>query len=174
MSSAAKLGEEPDVYKILVYNQLTPDEVAKTTFPIEKLIFWDITASLPGKNAVDAPHLTVYWYGPHVSTEEGKVVHMKSVKIDPKYTDSIRAVVEKKVGGTASEREKGVEFKDFTMKLSYENLVDLAKSIAKVGNLNCELSLEFGRVTKAEKANSSFPKTKILGEKALEGEERAN
>ncbi len=166
--SAAKLGEEPDIFKILVYNQLTSDEVAKASLPIDKLIYWDITASLRGKTAVDAPHVTVYWYGPHVSSEKGTVVHMKSVKIDPKFTESIREVVESKVGGTASVKENGVEFKDFIMKISYNELADLARTIGEKGNLSCEISLEYGKVTKEEKHSSSFPKTKILGEKALE------
>jgi hypothetical protein len=172
LSTAAKLGAEPEVYKILVYNQLTPDEVEKTNIPIEKLIFWDITASLPGKTAVDAPHISIYWYGPHVSTEEGKIVRMKSVKLDEKYTESIRRIVTEKVGGTVSEKENGVEFKDFTFKTSYNNIVDLSRAISKIGKLTCEITLEFGKVTKAEKANSTFPKTKVLGEKALEEESK--
>jgi hypothetical protein len=165
---SSKFGEEPDLYKILVYNQLTADEVEKANLPVEKLIYWDITASLPGKNPTDAPHVTVYWYGPNVSTEKGKVIHMKSVKLDPKYTDTIRSIVARKVGGSESERENGVEFKDFTMKTDYREISELAKAIESSGKLSIELSLEFGKVTKQEKQSSSFPKTKILGEKALE------
>ena len=162
------LGVEPNTYKIISYNQLTPDEVMKTNYPLQKLIFWDITASMPGKTAVDAPHVMVYWYGPTISSEKGTVVHFKSVKIDPKFTESIRQVVTSRVGGSASEREGGIEYKDYTMKISYESIASLAKEIEKVGKLACEMTLEFGLVTREEKAVSTLPKTKVLGEKAVQ------
>ncbi|GEM_PF-1937231 len=164
-----KLGEEPEIYKILVYNQLTPEEVEKSNLPIEKLIYWDITASLPGQSPTEAPHVTIYWYGPNVSiTEKGKIVHLKSVKVDSKFTEKIKEIVASKVGGEISEKEHGFEFKDFSMQLSYDAISDLARSIRSLGNMAVELSLEFGKVTKEEKNRSSFPKTKILGERALE------
>ncbi|MGI0080763.1 MAG: hypothetical protein ACRECH_14220 [Nitrososphaerales archaeon] len=162
------LGVEPNTYKIISYNQLTPDEVLKTNYPIRKLIFWDITASVPGKSAVDAPHVTVYWYGPNVSAEKGRIVHFKSIKIDPKFTESIRVAVARVVGGSSSEKEGGVEYKDFTMKINYEAIASLAKELERVGKLACEVTLEFGLVTKEEKAASTLPKTKVLGEKAVQ------
>ncbi|MHB1869088.1 MAG: hypothetical protein ACYCPP_09115 [Nitrososphaerales archaeon] len=33
---ASHLGVEPDMYKVLVYNQLSPDEVAKANLDIKK------------------------------------------------------------------------------------------------------------------------------------------
>ena len=77
-------------------------------------------------------------------------------------------MVEKLVGGTASPREMGTEFKNFTMKISYDAITNLAKSIQAAGRLASECSLEFEMLTKEEKAASTLPKTKILGEKALE------
>ena len=59
---SSPFGVEPQVYKVLVYNQLTPDEVVKTNIDVKKLTFWDVTASNPGKSAVDDPHISVYWY----------------------------------------------------------------------------------------------------------------
>ena len=165
---SSPFGEEPQVYKVLVYNQLTPDEVSKTNFDIKKLTFWDVTSSLPGKTSVDDPHISVYWYGPNVSSEKGFIIHMKGHKLDEKFTAPIREVVEKLVGGTASPREMGTEFKNFTMKISYDAIANLAKSIQTAGRLASECSLEFEMVTKEEKAASTLPKTKILGEKALE------
>jgi hypothetical protein len=161
-------GEEPQVYKVLVYNQLTPDEVSKTNIDIKKMTFWDVTAGIPGATSVDDPHVSVYWYGPNVSAERGFIIHMKGHKLDEKFTEPIRAVVEKMVGGTSSSRENGTEFKDFTMKINYTTITNLAKSIQIAGKLAAECSLEFEMVTKEEKANSTLPKTKILGEKALE------
>ncbi|MHB1909005.1 MAG: hypothetical protein ACYCQJ_09075 [Nitrososphaerales archaeon] len=162
------LGVEPNKYKIISYNQLTTEEVLKTNYPIQKLIFWDVTASMPGKTAVDAPHITVYWYGPGVSSDKGKVVRMKSTKLESKYTDSIKNVVASKVGGETSQKEGATEFKDFTMKISYESIADLAKTIEQTGKLATEITLEFGMVTKEEKAGATLPKTKILGEKPLQ------
>ena len=165
---SSPFGTEPDVYKVLVYNQLTPDEVAKSNIDIKKLSFWDITAAIPGKSSVEDPHISVYWYGPGVSSEKGFVIHLKGHKLDPRFSDPISAIVQQKVGGELSTKENGSEFKNFTMKISYESISDLAKSIQAVGKLNSECSLEFEMVTKAEKASSTLPKTKILGEKALE------
>jgi len=165
---SSPFGEEPQMYKVLVYNQLTPDEVAKANIDIKKLTFWDITSSLPGKSSVDDPHISVYWYGPNVSSEKGFIIHMKGHKLDEKFTAPIREVVERVVGGTISSREGGSEFKDFTMKIGYESIMSLAKSIQNAGRLASECSLEFEMVTKEEKAASTLPKTKILGEKALE------
>lgn len=165
---ASPFGVEPEIYKVLVYNQLTPDEVSKTNIDIKKLTFWDITAAMPGKSAVDDPHISIYWYGPTVSSEKGFVIHMKGHKLEDKFTEPIRAVVEKMVGGTVSSREMGTEFKNFTMKINYDSIADLAKSIQTAGRLSSECSLEFEMVTKEEKAASTLPKTKILGEKALE------
>ncbi len=162
------MGVEPNRYKIISYNQLTPDEVLKTNYPIEKLIFWDITASMPGKSAVDAPHVTVYWYGPNVSAEKGRIVHFKSIKIDPKFTASVREVVTRVVGGSASEKEGGIEYKDYVMKISYEAISSLAKELERAGGLACEVTLEFGLVTKEERAASTLPKTKVLGEKPVQ------
>lgn len=165
---SSPFGVEPQVYKVLVYNQLTPDEVARTNIDVKKLTFWDVTASLPGMTAVDDPHISVYWYGPDVSAEKGFIVHLKPQKLDEKFVSPIRAVVEKIVGGTVSSKENGSEFKDFTMKISYTTIADLARAIQGAAKLNCECSLEFEMVTKEEKAASTLPKTKILGEKALE------
>jgi hypothetical protein len=165
---SSPFGEEPQIYKVLVYNQLTPDEVSKTNIDIKKMTFWDITASLPGKSSVDDPHISVYWYGPTVSSEKGFVIHMKGHKLDEKFTGPIKEVVEKIVGGEASSREMGTEFKNFTMKINYDAITNLAKSIQAAGRLASECSLEFEMVTKEEKATSTLPKTKILGEKALE------
>jgi len=165
---SSPFGVEPQVYKVLVYNQLTPDEVSKTNFDIKKLTFWDITASLPGKSSVDDPHVSVYWYGPNVSSEKGFVIYMKGHKLDQKFTEPIRDVVEKIVGGTPSSKEMGTEFKNFVMKINYDSITNLAKSIQSAGRLAAECSLEFEMVTKEEKAASTLPKTKILGEKALE------
>lgn len=123
---------------------------------------------MPGRSSVDDPHVSVYWYGPKVSAEKGFVIHMKGHKLDEKYTEPIRGIVEKIVGGTVSARENDSEFKGFTMKISYATIADLAKSIQSVGKLASECSLEFEMVTKEEKASSNLPKTKILGEKALE------
>lgn len=162
------MGVEPNKYKIISYNQLTSDEVLKTNYPIQKLIFWDITASMQGGTAVDAPHVTVYWYGPTVSAEKGSVVHFKSIKIDPKFTEAIRQAVTARVGGSVSEREGGVEYKDFVMKISYEAIASLAKELERVGKLACEVTLEFGLVTKEERAASTLPKTKVLGEKPVQ------
>ncbi len=153
---------------MLVYNQLTAEEVAKANIDIRKVTFWDITASVPGSTAVDAPHISVYWYGPEVSTEMGRVIHLKTLKLDPKYAEPIRTAVGSKVGGTASEKEGGVEFRDYTMKINYASLVDLAKTIQQAGKVACETTIEYEMVTKEEKANSGLPKTKILGEKAAE------
>jgi hypothetical protein len=165
---ATPFGEEPQVYKVLVYNQLTPDEVSKTNIDIKKLTFWDVTASMPGKSSVDDPHISVYWYGPNVSSEKGFVIHLKGHKLDEKFTEPIRSVVEKIVGGETSSREMGTEFKNFTMKINYDSITNLAKQIQTAGRLNSECSLEFEMVSKEEKAGSTLPKTKILGEKALE------
>lgn len=161
-------GVEPEVYKVLVYNQLTPDEVLKTSIEIKKLTFWDITAALPGQTSVDDPHISVYWYGPTVSSEKGFVIHLKGHKLDEKFTEPIRAIVEKTVGGTVSYRDMGTEFRNFTMKINYGSISDLAKSIQSAGRLASECTLEFEMVTKEEKAASTLPKTKILGEKVLE------
>lgn len=165
---SSTFGEEPEKYKVFVYNQLTPDEVAKANIDVRKVSFWDITAGVPGATAVDAPHVSIYWYGPNVSAEQGKVIHMKGWKLDPKYTEPIKAVVTTKVGGTVSERDGGIEFKDYTMKISYASVADLAKSIEQAGKLASEVTIEYEMISKEEKANSSLPKTKILGEKALE------
>ncbi|MHB8568049.1 MAG: hypothetical protein ACYC7D_11690 [Nitrososphaerales archaeon] len=165
---ASTFGVEPEKYKVFVYNQLTPDEVAKANIDVRKVTFWDITASVPGATAVDAPHISVYWYGPNVSTEKGLIIHLKGWKLDPKYTTPIKNVVASKVGGTASDKEGGVEFKDFTMKINYASIADLAKSMEQAGKLACELSLEYEMISKEERANSTLPKTKILGEKAVE------
>jgi hypothetical protein len=162
------LGVEPNTYKILSYNQLTPEEASKTNYPIQKLIFWDITASMQGQTAVDAPHVTVYWYGPKVSSERGKIVHFKSIKIDPKFTEPIAQVIAAKVGGTASEKEGGIEYKDFEMKISYDSIASLAKDVERIGKLAAEITLEFGLITKEERAASTLPKNKILGEKAVQ------
>lgn len=162
------LGVEPNRYKMISYNQLTPDEVLKTNYPLQKLIFWDITSSLPGKSTTDAPHITVYWYGPNVSSDKGFVIRMKSTKIDPKYTEPIAQVITTKVGGEVSQKEGATEFRNFTMKLSYKSIADLANSIATAGKLTTETTLEFAMVTKEEKASSTLPKTKILGEKPLQ------
>jgi len=165
---ASPFGEEPQIYKVLVYNQLSPEEVSRTNIDIRKLTFWDITASLPGKSSVDDPHISVYWYGPSVSSEKGFIIHLKGHKLDEKLTEPIRATVEKIVGGTPSSREMGTEFKNFTMKIAYDSISNLAKSIQSAGRLASECSLEFEMVTKEEKAGSTLPKIKILGEKALE------
>ncbi len=162
------LGVEPNKYKMISYNQLTSEEVLKTNYPIEKLVFWDITSSLPGKSATDAPHITVYWYGPHVSSDKGFVIRMKSIKIEPRYTQPISTVVSEKVGGEVSQKEGATEFRNFTMKISYKDIADLANAIAAAGKLATEITLEFGMVTKEEKASASLPKTKILGEKPLQ------
>jgi len=165
---SSPFGEEPKIYKVLVYNQLTPDEVLKTNLDIKKLTFWDITSGVPGKSSVDDPHISVYWYGPTVSAEKGFVIHLKGHKLEEKFTEPIRGVVEKMVGGTSSAREMGTEFKNFTMKINYESIANLAKAVQSAGRLVSECSLEFEMVTKEEKAASTLPKTKILGEKALE------
>ena len=162
------LGVEPNKYKMISYNQLTPEEVMKTNYPIQKLIFWDVTASLPGKSASESPHITVYWYGPNVSSDKGFVIRMKSVKIDSKYTDPIREVVTTMVGGDISTKEGGTEFKNFTMKISYASIADLARAIEKSGKLSTETTLEFGMITKEERAQATLSKTKILGEKPLQ------
>jgi hypothetical protein len=162
------LGVEPDAYRVLVYNQLSPDEVAKTNIDVRKVSFWDITASLPGASAVDAPHISVYWYGPGVSKEGGRIIHVKSLKLPQKYTEPISTLIETKVGGIPSEREGGIELKDFTMKISYANIADLAKSMQEVAKVACEVTLQFEMVKKEERASSTLPKTKILGEKPLE------
>ncbi len=162
------LGVEPNKYKMISYNQLTPDEVQKVNYPIEKLVFWDVTASLPGKSASEAPHISVYWYGPKVSSDKGFVIRMKSVKLEPKYVDPIGLIVASKVGGTASTKEGATEYRNFTMKISYSTIADLARLIEKSGKLATEVTLEFGMVTKEEKAASTISKTKILGEKPLQ------
>jgi hypothetical protein len=165
---SSPFGEEPSTFKVLVYNQLSPEEVAKANIDIRKVSFWDITASMPGRTAVEDPHISVYWYGPKVSVEKGRVIHMKSHKLDEKFTEPIQAIVAAKVGGTQSAREGGVEFKDFTMKINYAEIADLAKAIQNSGKLSCECTLEYEMVTKEERAASTVPKLKVLGEKALE------
>ncbi|MDA4112128.1 MAG: hypothetical protein OK439_06280 [Thaumarchaeota archaeon] len=165
---SSPFGVEPQIYKVLVYNQLTPEEVLKTNYDVKKMTFWDVSASIPGKTSVDDPHISVYWYGPNVSAEKGFIIHLKPHKLDEKFITPIRSVVEKIVGGQVSSKENGSEFKDFTMKISYSAIADLAKAIQNAGKLNCECSLEFEMITKEERAASTLSKTKILGEKALE------
>jgi hypothetical protein len=165
---ASHFGEEPDMYKVLVYNQLSPDEVAKTNIDIKKVSFWDISAGIPGSSSVDDPHVSVYWYGPNVSAEKGLVIHMKGHKLDTKYTDPIAQVVASKVGGTPTTKDSETEFKNFTMKINYASLADLAKEIQRAGKLNSECTLEFEMVSKQEKTQLTLPKTKLLGEKPLE------
>ncbi|MGH2638868.1 MAG: hypothetical protein ACRDF4_06255 [Rhabdochlamydiaceae bacterium] len=161
-------GEEPSIYKVLVYNQLAPDEVAKANIDVKKVSFWDISASVPGKTGVDDPHISVFWYGPHVSSERGLIIHLKSHKLDAKYSDPIKALVASKVGGSATTKDNETEFKNFAMKISYGALAELAKAMQDAGKLSCECSVEYEMVTKEEKAGSTLPKTKILGEKPLE------
>lgn len=165
---ASHLGQEPDMYKVLVYNQLTPEEVAKTNLDIRKVTFWDVSASIPGSTAVDDPHLSVYWYGPNVSAEKGLIIHLKGHKLDTKYIEPISQVVAAKVGGTATTKGSETEFKNFTMKINYASIADLAKEIQKAGKLNSECTLEFEMISKEEKAQLTLPKTKLLGEKPLE------
>jgi len=165
---SASFGVEPEAYRALVYNQLSPEEVLKASIDVKKVSYWEVTASIPGSSAVDSPHISVYWYGPNVSIERGRIVHMKSLKLDPKYADPIKSVMIGKIGGTPAEKEGGVEFKDFTMKISYASIAALAKSMQEAGRVACEVTLEYEMVTKEEKANSNLPKTKILGEKPLE------
>jgi hypothetical protein len=162
------LGVEPNRYKMISYNQLTAQEVEKTNYPIQKLNFWDITASVPGKSAVDAPHITVYWYGPEVSSDRGHIIRLKSIKLEDKYSDPIKELVASKVGGTMSSKEGGTEFKDFSMKISYGSIAELARSMEQAGKLACEVTLEFAMVTKEERSAATLPKTKILGEKPLQ------
>ena len=164
---ASHLGEEPEMYKVLVYNQLSPDEVSKTNIDIKKVSFWDISAGIPGNTSVDDPHVSVYWYGPNVSAEKGLIIHMKGHKLDHKYTDPIAQIVAAKVGGTQTTKDAETEFKNFTMKINYATLADLANEIQKAGKLNSECTLEFEMISKQEKAQSTLPKLKILGEKPL-------
>ena len=165
---SASFGVEPEAYRVLVYNQLTPEEVIKANIDVRKVSFWEVTASIPGSSAVDSPHISVYWYGPGVSTEKGRIIHMKSLKLDPKYADPIKSVVTGKVGGTPTEKESGIEFRDFTMKINYSSIAALARSIQEAAKISCEATLEYEMVTKEEKTNSALPKNKILGEKPLE------
>jgi len=162
------LGIEPEAYRVLVYNQLTPEEVEKANIDVKKVTYWEVTASIPGSSAVDSPHISVYWYGPNVSSEKGKIVHMKSLKLDPKYADPIKSAMAQKIGGTATEKEGGTEFKDFTLKINYLSISALARSMQQTGKIFCEVALEYEMVSKEEKAKSTLPKTKILGEKPLE------
>ena len=165
---ASHFGEEPDTYKVLVYNHLSPEEVSKANIDIKKVSFWDITASMPGKTAVDDPHISVYWYGPNVSSEKGLVVYLKGHKLDKKFTDPIRDVVARTVGGTATTKDAETEFKNFTMKINYAAISSLAEAIQKSGSLKCDCTLEYEMVSKEEKEQSTIPKLKILGEKPLE------
>lgn len=168
LEMASHFGEEPDTYKVLVYNHLSPEEVSKANIDIKKVSFWDVTASMPGKTAVDDPHISVYWYGPHVSAENGLVVHLKGHKLDTKFTDPIKDVVASRVGGTATTKDAETEFKNFTMKINYAAISSLAEEIQKAGSLKCDCTLEYEMVSKEEKAQSTIPKLKILGEKPLE------
>ena len=93
---------------------------------------------------------------------------MKSVKLDPKYVEPIGQIVGSMVGGTSSIKEGATEYRNFTMKISYSAIADLARSIEKSGKLATEITLEFGMVTKEEKTASTISKTKILGEKPLQ------
>lgn len=162
------LGVEPKRYKIISYNQLSPEEVTKSNYPIEKLVFWDVTASIPGKSASEAPHISVYWYGPKISSDKGFIVRMKSVKLDQKYVESVRAVVSEMVGGEEGSKEGATEFKNFTMKITYASIAKLAVAMEKATRLATETTLEFGMVTKEEKEGSTISKTKILGEKPIQ------
>jgi hypothetical protein len=165
---ASHFGEEPDTYKVLVYNQLSPEEVSKANIDIRKVSFWDISASMPGKTAVDDPHISIYWYGPNVSSEKGLIIHLKGHKLDSKFTDPIREIVAARVGGTATTKDAETEFKNFTMKINYASIGALAQEIEKAGKVKCDCSVEYEMVSKEEKAQSTLPKTKILGEKPLE------
>ena len=165
---SASFGEEPSVYKVLVYNQLTPEEVSKANIDITKVSFWDVSASIPGNTAGDDPHISVYWYGPRVASEHGSVIYTKSHKLDPRFTDPIKSVIASKVGGTQTIKDHETAFKDFSMKINYASIADLARAIEQAGKLNCECTLEYEMISKEEKSSSALPKTKILGEKALE------
>lgn len=167
-SSPAPFGEEPSIYKVLVYNQITPEEIAKANIDVKKVSFWDITASLPGNSAVDDPHVSIFWYGPKVSSEKGLVVHMRGHKLESKYTESILAAVTPKIGGTPATKDNETTFKDFTMKINYASIADLARAVQSTGNMKCECTVEYEMVTREERAASTLPKTKVLGEKALE------
>lgn len=168
MNLSMGLGVEPSKYKVISYNQLVPDDVAKTNYPIEKLIFWDITASIPGKSASESPHISVYWYGPHVSSDKGFVIRLKTIQLEPKYARPISEIVAAMVGGEVSTREGASEFKNFKMMISYASIAELARAIEQGGRLSTEITLEFGMITKEEKAAATLQKTKILGEKPLQ------
>ncbi len=156
------------MYKVLVYNQLSPEEVARANIDIKKVTFWDISASVPGQTAVDDPHISVYWYGPNVSSEKGLIVHLKGHKLDAKHVEPIQGVVSSIVGGTPTRKDLETEFKNFTMKINYVSIANVANEIQKAGKLKCECTLEYEMITKEEKAQSTLPKIKILGEKPLQ------
>jgi hypothetical protein len=123
---------------------------------------------MPGMTGVDDPHISVYWYGPNVSSERGLVIYMKGHKLDDKFTTPIKDVVAVRVGGTASTKDSETEFKNFTMKINYASIGALANEIQKAGKVKCDCTLEYEMITKEEKAESTLPKSKILGEKPLE------
>ena len=86
---------------------------------------------------------------------------MKGHKLNRKYTDPIAQIVSAKVGGTQTTKDVETEFKNFTMKINYVSLADLANEIQKAGKLNSECTLEFEMISKEEKAQSTLPKLKI-------------
>ena len=72
------------------------------------------------------------------------------------------------MGGTDTSKDAETEFKNFTMKINYAAISSLAEEIQKAGSLKCDCTLEYEMVSKEEKAQSTIPKLKILGEKPLE------
>jgi hypothetical protein len=160
------LSRPPEILKVLVYSTLTTEEVTKCNLPIEKLIFFDITGSLPGTMPVESPHVSVYWYGPNVSSEQGRSILFKSTKIEPQHTKALKNVIHSKVGGDFQDKEDKATFVNFTMPVTYQSIADLGNAIAKAAKISVELVLEFENITRKEKDESTLPKNRILGEKS--------
>jgi hypothetical protein len=156
----------PELLKVLVYSALTTEEAVKCNIPLEKLIFFDITGSLPGSQPVESPHISVYWYGPNVSSEQGHSIFFKSTKIDHKFTTRLKKAIHAKVGGEFQDKEDRATYTNFTMPITYESICDLANIIVDNAKVKVELMLEFENVTRKEKEESTLPKNRILGERS--------
>jgi len=137
----------------MLYWHLTPQEVSSTTYPVEKLIHWEIRCGFSEES-----YISVFWFKAGVPYDKEPItgIAMYAVECSEDIVTTLEDFLKNQLGGTIIKKSPRTFLSGARVALDNTFIANLATQVTKKFDAGSEIWLEFDQLTEDE-AKQLFP-----------------
>jgi len=131
----------------MLYWHLTPQEVSDTTYPVEKLVHWEIRCGFSEES-----YFSVFWFKMGVPYDKEPIngIAMYAIECNEEIVTVLEEFLKNMLGGSIVKKSPRTFLSGAKIALDNKFIADLATQLAKKFDAGGEIWLEFDGLTEDE------------------------